>query len=132
MFSDFVNFKEVELIVNNEICKHNFGLVALDISHDNEIYQLFIANLTEGEELLDLTNFLKHHVSKDKQISLKINYQLKQSKNQIIDLYDFIPDKNNWLSVTNKEKNEIFIFKCHLKTRNYVGFDYQVDKVANY
>lgn len=132
MFSDFVNFRDVDLLVNDNLSKYNFGLVSLDITHDNEIYQIFLAALTQGAEILNLTEYLNQQVSSNNNICIRVNYELKKTNSQIVDLYRLIPEKNKWLTLCKQKDYDIFVLKCRLISRNNIDFDYEIPKVANF
>lgn len=132
MFSDFVNFRDVDLLIDNNPAKTNFGLVSLDIAHNNEYYQIYLASLAERIESLNIAGYLKQQLASNKNIFIKIKYELKKTHSQIIDLYNVIPEKNNWLSTDKNQENDIFVLNCQLMSRNNTGFDYESSKVANF
>ena len=133
MFSDCVNFKEVLLLVDGQPCKLNCNLISLDISHDNEMYQVFIASIGQYNETVSLTDFLVEQIKKNSSVCIKIDYELKKTGSTIVDLYRVIPEKNKWLTVCKNNDNDIFVLKCRLLARNNVSFDYErVNKAANF
>lgn len=132
MFSDFVNFRDVDLLIDNNPAKTNFGLVSLDIAHNNEYYQIYLASLAERIENLNITNYLKQQLASKKNIFIKIKYELKKTNSQIIDLYNVLPEKNNWLSAEKPQETDMFVLNCQLLSRNNIDFDYEVNKAANF
>ena len=132
MFSEFVNFREVDLIINNKPSKLNFGLVSLDITHNNEFYQLSLASLIERLELTSLTGFLQKELLSDKQIFLKVKYELKKSHSKIVDLYKVIPERNKWILQHKKTDSDIFVLNCELMSRENADFTCENNLVANF
>lgn len=132
MFSDFVNFKDVVLLVDGKQV-HNCGLVSLDITHDNEVYQLFLASIGEYAETINITEYLNEQISKGISVCINLEYELRKTGGTIVDLYRVIPENNRWLTVCKNKDNDIFILKCRLLARNNVNFDYDnITKVVNF
>lgn len=132
MFSEFVNFREVDLIINNMPSKLNFGLVSLDITHNNEFYQLSLASLIERLELTSLTGYLQKELLSDKEIFLKVKYELKKSHSKIVDLYKVIPERNKWILQHKKTDSDIFVLNCELMSRENADFTYENSIAANF
>jgi hypothetical protein len=132
MFSEFVNFKEIELIVNNNQVINNFGLITLDISHDNETYQLFVTCLTDCDRRTSFPEFIKEQIKSNNSLAFKIKYELKKSKSEIVDLYNVLADNNRWLKSSQNSDSDIFTLSSQLQLRSYLNFDYDNEKVVNY
>jgi hypothetical protein len=132
MFSEFVNFKDIAVLINNDEINSNFGLFPLDISHDNEVYQVFLTSQDGQKSLNKFTELLNEPVSRDEDITLEVKFELKKSRSEIIDLYCVLPGKKNMIMTRSTDNKNVIVFKCLLKSRNYANFDYMTDRIVNY
>lgn len=132
MFSEFVNFKELDLSINNMSINQDLGLSAIDISHDNKVYQIALTINNPNNDIQEITKDLNRQIKRAKTVSLKLNYELKRTSIPIQDLYSVIPDKNLKIEVKKLNNKSYFILNCQLKARNNIFFNYQADNVVNF
>lgn len=130
MFSDFVNFKEISLIIDDKACLFNLGIFPLDITHDNKVYQLYLASISEGIESSSVKDYLIQLINQNENAKIQVTYEVKKTNSEITDLYRVIPEKNKLVTIFKKDDNDIFVLKCDLLSRNNIYFDN--DKVVNY
>ncbi|MGD9581553.1 MAG: hypothetical protein AB7V50_09285 [Vampirovibrionia bacterium] len=133
MFSDFVKFQNVLLLVDGKPYEVNKGLKAIDISHDNKIYQIILASSNENNETINFTEQLIEQINKGISVCVRIEYDLKNSLGKIDDLYRIIPEENKLLSVSKAQGQDTITIKGRLIARNNISFDYEnINKAANY
>ena len=130
MFSDFVTFKEISLIIDNKASLFNLGIFPLDITHDNKVYQLYLASITESVENTSVKDYLIQLINQNENVQIQVTYEVKKTNSEIVDLYRVIPEKNKLFTIYKKDDNDIFILKCDLLSRNNIYFDDV--KVVNY
>lgn len=133
MFSDFVKFNEVLLLVDGKPCSFDYNLVSLDISHDNKVYQLVLSTSGSNNDIVNLSDYLKKQMEKQVSICFKVDYEVKITGSAISDLYRVTSDDNMWLTVCKEEEKDTVVLKCRLIARNNISFNYDnVDLVANF
>ncbi|MEW5820817.1 MAG: hypothetical protein AB1782_11555 [Cyanobacteriota bacterium] len=132
MFSDFVTFNDLILFFDGQPI-NNSGLLTLDITHDNEYYQLFLTANNPDDNLEEMIDLLTDKLTCNLSVCLKVDYDLKMTGVKIEDLYRVLPEKNKWLTTCKQKDGDLFVLKCRLLARNNISFDYdRVDKVANF
>lgn len=133
MFSDFVKFQNVLLLVDGQPCELKTALKTVDISHDNEIYQVFLASSAENEETINFTEHLIDQINKGISVCIRVEYDLKNAQGKIDDLYRVVPEENKLLTLSKVQDHDVIVLKSRLIARNNISFDYDsISKAANY
>lgn len=133
MFSDFVKFNEVLLLIDGKPCNLNYNLISLDISHDNEVYQLVLSTSGCNNDVVNLSQYLQKQIANGVSVFFKVDYEVLITGSEISDLYRVVSEKNMWLTICKEKDQDIAILKCRLIARNNISFNYdKIDLVANF
>lgn len=132
MFSEFVTFKKLSLYLDHTPVPFSWGLEAIDISHDNETYNVFVTPINETLDTISFLEFINQHFQKGDNISLKVTYELKKSQNEITDTYQLIPENNAAVLNQAEENVEAIVLNGFLKARNNVEFNHNYRQVAGF